>query len=192
MNSADSSPCDGAALCRLKDSGRVGRASLESLEQVLQEPWGRSCSPLCREQVRDLAVGRMQRSTFLAEVRLRWGGVALAAISDEYADGLPQRAMADAVRVRSYMIMEFGVSDTDARRDPSALCSDILRHLELSHEAAARMAGEWRTLRREQMLQLRLIKNMLTPLLPMRGLLEGDALVLRDTRAWLKLIPRLP
>ncbi|ALO09570.1 hypothetical protein AQF52_3976 [Streptomyces venezuelae] len=142
--------------------------------------------------MRDLAVGRMQRSTFLAEVRLRWGGVALAAISDEYADGLPQRAMADAVRVRSYMIMEFGVSDTDARRDPSALCSDILRHLELSHEAAARMAGEWRTLRREQMLQLRLIKNMLTPLLPMRGLLEGDALVLRDTRAWLKLIPRLP
>ncbi|MFE4307525.1 hypothetical protein ACFQ9H_07130 [Streptomyces sp. NPDC056517] len=134
----------------------------------------------------------MQRSTFLAEVRLRWGGLALAAISEEYGDGLPQRAMADAVRVRAYMITEFGVNYTDARRDPSALCSDILRHLELSHETAARMAGERLILRREQMLQLRLIKNMLTPLLPMRGLLEGDAPVLRDTRAWLKLIPRLP
>lgn len=84
------------------------------------------------------------------------------------------------------------VSDTDATRDPSALCSDVLRHLGLSHEAAARLAGEWRTLPREQMLHLRLIKNMLTPLLPVRGLLERDDPVLRDTHAYLKLIPRLP
>ncbi|MEU3425890.1 hypothetical protein [Streptomyces gardneri] len=42
------------------------------------------------------------------------------------------------------------------------------------------------------MLHLRLIKNMLTPLLPVRGLLERDDPVLRDTHAYLKLIPRLP
>ncbi|MFF4263530.1 hypothetical protein [Streptomyces virginiae] len=42
------------------------------------------------------------------------------------------------------------------------------------------------------MLRLRRIKNMLTPLLPLRALLEGDDLALQEARAWLELLPRLP
>lgn len=91
------------------------------------------------------------------------------------------------------MILEFGISDTDAVRDLSALCSDILRCLGLSHEAAVRLAREWQSLPREQMLRLRRIKNMLTALLPLRALLEGDDdPALRDIRPWLELVPRLP
>ncbi|WP_345280181.1 hypothetical protein [Streptomyces gulbargensis] len=142
--------------------------------------------------MRDLAVGRMQSSELPAEVRLRWGGLALAAITKKHATGMLQKNMAEAARVRAYMITEFGVSDTDAARDVSALCSDVLWHLGLSLETAAWLAEEWRTAPREQMLQLRRIKNMLSALLPIRSFLEGDDPVLRDMRSWLELIPRLP
>jgi hypothetical protein len=90
------------------------------------------------------------------------------------------------------MIREFGVSNADAARDLPALCSEILRHVGVTPEAGARLAEEWKTAPRDQMLQLRRIKNMLTPLLPLRTLLEGDDLAFQETRAWLELVPRLP
>lgn len=54
-----------------------------------------------REQLRDLAVGHMQRSGLPGEVRLRWGGVALVAISGKYGeDGLSQQGMAARLLTR--------------------------------------------------------------------------------------------
>ncbi|MEV6249653.1 hypothetical protein AB0M38_26140 [Streptomyces sp. NPDC051742] len=159
-----------------------------------QRPPGQPWAAQDWEQLRELAVGRMQRSGLPDDVRLRWGRVALAAISGKHGeDGLSRQGMADAARARAYMILEFGVSDSDAVRDLSALCSDVLGCLGLSHEAAVRLAGEWRSLPREQMLRLRRIKNMLNALMPLRALLEGDDdPALRDVRAWLELVPRLP
>ncbi|MEU9293663.1 hypothetical protein [Streptomyces sp. NPDC048266] len=165
---------------------------MEALEQLLQKPEVRSWVPEDWEQVRDLSVGRMQRSPLPAEIRIRWGAVALSAISRKYADGQPQQAVADMTRVRAYMIAKFGVSDTDVDRDLSALCSDVLRHLGLSYEAAVRLAGEWPGASRKQMLHLRRIKNMLTALAPVRALLDDDDPDVRETLVWLDLVPRLP
>ncbi|GGT69072.1 hypothetical protein GCM10010272_10090 [Streptomyces lateritius] len=181
----------GAHGCEPDQVGFPG-ASLEALEQFLQKAGAGSCSLERREQVRELAVGRMQRSELPDEDRLRWGRLALAAISGKYADGLTQQAMAEAAHVRVYMIREFGTGDADAVRDLSALCSDILRHLGVSYEVAVRLSEEWRAAPREQMLHLRRIKNMLAALLPVRALLDSDDPVIRETLVWLDLVPRLP
>ncbi|MFI6419406.1 hypothetical protein ACIBG6_18690 [Streptomyces sp. NPDC050842] len=143
-------------------------------------------------QLRVLAVGRMQSSALSRETRLRWGHLALSAISGMARNQTPQETMANSARARAYMILEFGVSDCDAARDLPALCSEILRNLGVSLEAAERLAEDWRSTPRERMLRLRRIKNMLTPLLPLHALLkEGDP-VFQEARAWMKLIPHLP
>ncbi|MGW7431120.1 hypothetical protein ACWGIN_16375 [Streptomyces sp. NPDC054861] len=167
-------------------------ASLDSLEQYLLKPEPTDCSANCWEQLRDVAVGRMQRRDLVDEIRLRWGRVALSAISRKSRKESPQQAMAAAAHVRAYMITEFGVSDVDLARNLSALCTDILRELEMPLQVATRLAGEWRTLPREQMLQLRRIKNMLTPVLPLVALFEGNDPAVLDIRTWLELIPSLP
>lgn len=182
--------------------GDEGRAwctdtSLESLERFPLEPEARSCPPERWEQLRDLAVGGMQRRDLPAEIRLRWGRLSLSAISGKYRTGPSQQMTAESAHVRAYMIKEFGESETDLARNLATLCSDVLRDLEMPFESAAGLATGWRTAPCEQMLQLRRIKNMLTPLLLLQTLLEsgeseGDAPGLQDVRAWLELIPELP
>jgi hypothetical protein len=167
-------------------------ASPESLEQSVREASEGGLSQEWAEQLRDLAVGRLQNRELPDEVRLRWGRLALAAVAAKGRGTLPQRAMAEEAAVRASMIQEFGADNTDTARDPSALCSDVLRHLGLPYEDASRLAGEWRTASREEMLRLRRIKNLLTPLVPIRAHLEGDTPDLREIRTWLALHPRLP
>ncbi|MFJ2058720.1 hypothetical protein ACIOMM_22605 [Streptomyces sp. NPDC087908] len=170
---------------------------MQSLERSTLEPEARSWPPERWEQLRDLAVGGMQRRDLPTEVRLRWGRLALSAISWKYRTGPSQMMTADSARVRAYMIKEFGDSETDLARNLTALCSDVLRDLGMPLETAARLAAGWRTLPREQMLQLRRIKNLLTPLLLLqphlkRGEPEGKNPALQNVRAWLELIPELP
>ncbi|MET8753941.1 hypothetical protein ABZW32_28150 [Streptomyces sp. NPDC004667] len=144
------------------------------------------------EQLRDFAVGGMQSPGLSDETRLRWGHLALSAISRKEPNQTPQQTMADSAHVRAYMIREFGVSNADAARDILALCSEILRNVGVSLEAGARLTEGWKSAPRDQMLQLRRIKNMLTPLLPLRALLAGDDSTFQETLAWLELVPRLP
>ncbi|MFF3320886.1 hypothetical protein [Streptomyces sp. NPDC002889] len=167
-------------------------SSLEDLERYVLTPEAGACSLEHWEQLRDFAVGGMQSHGLSYETRLRWGRLALSAISRKERSQTPQQAMAESAHVRAYMIREFGVSNADAARDLPALCSEILRNVGVSLEAGARLAEGWKSAPRDQMLQLRRIKNMLTPLLPLRALLEGDDLAFQETRAWLELVPRLP
>ncbi|MCX4513418.1 hypothetical protein OHA27_24465 [Streptomyces sp. NBC_01619] len=167
-------------------------SSLEDLERYVLTPEAGARSLEYWEQVRDFAVGGMQSHDLSCETRLRWGRLALSAISRKERSRTPQQAMAESAHVRAYMIREFGVSTADAARDLPALCSEILRNVGVSPEAGARLAEGWRSASRDQMLHLRRIKNMLTPLLPLRALLEGDDRAFRETRAWLELVPRLP
>ncbi|MGW6876768.1 hypothetical protein ACWGHA_31035 [Streptomyces xanthophaeus] len=171
---------------------RFLRSSLEDLERYLLTTEAKARSLEHWEQLRDFAVGGMQSPGLSDETRLRWGRLALSAISRKELSQAPQQAMAEFANVRAYMIREFGVSKTDAARDLPALCSEILQNVGMPLEAGARLAEGWQSAPRDQMLQLRQIKNMLTPLLPLRTLLEGDDAAFQETRAWLELVPRLP
>ncbi|MEW2418119.1 hypothetical protein AB0953_31105 [Streptomyces sp. NPDC046866] len=167
-------------------------SSLEDLERYLPTTEANACSLEHLEQLRDFAVGGMQSPGLSDETRIRWGHLALFAISRKGQIQTPQQAMADSAYVRAYMIQKFGASNADTTRDFPALCSEILRNVGMSLEAGTRLAGGWKSAPRDQMLQLRRIKNMLTPLVPLCALLEDDNPVFQEVRAWLQLLPRLP
>ncbi|MFE1343939.1 hypothetical protein ACFW57_05065, partial [Streptomyces sp. NPDC058757] len=103
-----------------------------------------------------------------------------------------RRAAAENVAIRAYLIKELGEDCSDPDRNLSSLCSDVLNDLELSLDTAERLAEEWRTLPRERILQLRRIKNTLTPLLLLQEHLKDGDPTTQPIRAWLSLIPKLP
>ncbi|MFI9119357.1 hypothetical protein ACIGW0_08175 [Streptomyces bikiniensis] len=174
------------------DRGGLPRTPLEDLERLAAAPGAEARPPEQWNQLRVLAVGRMQHGGLPAGTRIRWGRLALAALPGKYPEGPSQQLVIESARVRAYLIREFGPDPTDPARDLPALRADVLRHLGLPRETAARLAAEWRTLPREQMLRLRRIKNTLSALHPVLPLLEDEESVTDDLRAWLELAPRLP
>ncbi|MFF9913554.1 hypothetical protein [Streptomyces sp. NPDC013457] len=167
-------------------------SSLEELERLPWEPDAAKYSLNHWEQLRDVTVGRMQSRTLPPEIRMRWGRLALVAISGKGKSQTPQETVIDSARVRAYMIQEFGASATDEARNLSKLCSDVSQSAGMSLEAVTKLAEDWKSAPRETWLALRRIKNMLTPLLPLRSLLtDGDA-ACQETRAWLDILPKLP
>ncbi|CAM5472179.1 hypothetical protein [Streptomyces narbonensis] len=179
-------PCDGIPRRLLTASAPA------ELERYLLTPAPEAWSQAHWRQLRVLAVGRMQSSALAHETRLRWGRLALSAISGMARSQTPQQTTADAARVRAYLILEFGVSESDATRNLTALCSEILRNLEVSLEVAERLAEDWRSAPGDRILRLRRIKNMLTPLLPLQAVLKKGGPAFQEARDWMRLIPDLP
>ncbi|WMX46171.1 hypothetical protein RGF97_16820 [Streptomyces roseicoloratus] len=168
---------------------------LSELERHAKETLASALPPDHWEQLRDLAVGRMQRGSDTTEVRIRWGHLALSTIlkgQQEHAEKDPKVTVAEAAWIRAYMIQAFGPSDTDPTRQPSELCNEVLLHIGMSRADVARTADTWTTAPRETILQLRRIKNMLSPLLQIEDLLHRDEKVDQEIHQWLALVPRLP
>ncbi|MFC8171065.1 hypothetical protein [Streptomyces sp. NPDC057325] len=173
------------------DSGPL-RTSLEGLERLVSAREAEAWSPEQWNQLRVLAVGGMQRHELPDGTRIRWGRLALTALPGKYPEGPSQGTVIESVRVRAYLIREFGADDADPARDLTALLADAVRNLGMSRETATRLASEWWGLPRERMLRLRLVKNTLSALRPVLPLLEDGDFSRDDLRAWLELVPRLP
>ncbi|MEU0374681.1 hypothetical protein ABZ070_31615 [Streptomyces sp. NPDC006283] len=146
------------------------------------------------EQLRELSVGRMQSDAYSTEIRIRWGHLALTAISGKHASAPedPKKAVAESALVRAYMIRQFGESEEDEARRIGDLCAYVKTHLDLTRADALRLAAEYRRAPGPQMLHLRRIKNMLTPLAVIQDMLQEDDPTQRDITEWLPLIPELP
>jgi hypothetical protein len=146
------------------------------------------------EQLRELGVGRMQSDAYPQEIRLRWGHLALAAIAWKYASTPddPKKAVAESALVRAYMIRQFGESEEDEARRIGDLCAYVETHLDLTREDALRLAAEYRRAPGPQMLHLRRIKNMLTPMAVIQDLLHEDDPIQQGISEWLPLLPKLP
>ncbi|MFE5731794.1 hypothetical protein ACFQ7A_12935 [Streptomyces sp. NPDC056528] len=172
--------------------GGLPRISLEHGERLASAPEADSWPPEQWYQLRLVAVGGMQHPGLPAGIRIRWGRLALSTLPRKYPEGPSQQSVTESVRVRAYLIREFGPDGTDPARDLSALHADVMRNLGMSRETAARLADGWQALPREQMLRLRRIKNLLSALHPVLPLLEDEDFSPEDLPAWLELAPRLP
>jgi hypothetical protein len=168
--------------------------SLDELEQRVQggddavegvENW---------EQLRELSVGRMQSDAHSTEIRIRWGHLALTAIAGKYASAPedPKKTVAESALARAYMIRHFGESEEDQARQIGDLCTYVETHIDLTRAEAQHLASEFRRTPGSQMLHLRRIKNMLTPLAVIQDLLQEDDPTQRNIMEWLALIPELP
>lgn len=146
------------------------------------------------EQVRELGVGGMQSDAYPQEIRIRWGHLALTAIVGKYAStpADPKKAVAESALLRAYMIRQFGESEEDEARRIGDLCAHVETHLDLTRTDALRLAAEYRRTPGPQMLHLRRIKNMLTPLAVIQDLLRAEDPTQRDIMEWLPVIPELP
>ena len=102
------------------------------------------------------------------------------------------KSVAESAHVRSFVIREFGESGEDEARRIGELCAHVEAHLGMTREEALQLASEWRGAPREQVLHLRRIKNMLTPLAAIQGLLQEEDPIQQDITELLTLIPRLP
>ncbi|MEV4329785.1 hypothetical protein AB0K02_04470 [Streptomyces sp. NPDC049597] len=175
------------------DVGDPLECSLADLERRIHGG-GAAGRPEDWEQIRELSVGRMQSAPHSQEVRIRWAHLALAAIAHKYATSLedPKKSVAESALVRVFLIREFGESEDDEARQVGDLCAHVKAHLGMTRNEALELASEWRGAPREHVLGLRRIKNMLTPLVVIQGLLHAEDPIQQDIAEWLALIPRLP
>jgi hypothetical protein len=76
--------------------------------------------------------------------------------------------------------------------ESTKLCAYVLDHIDLSKEAASQASSTFRPSRPQEMLHLRRVKNMLSPLVQVYEYLEEGNDLKEETAAGLELLPRLP
>ncbi|QKW08517.1 hypothetical protein HUT18_21260 [Streptomyces sp. NA04227] len=167
---------------------------LTRLESLVSEIRATAAPQQAWEALRDFSVGKMQTQEIGVIERVRWGKLALETISKkreaEYIDTAKQ--VAESARVRSYLIKEFGPADDDATRSPEDLSRYVIDNIETDCATASEMSAHWRELEPSQMLPLRRIKNMLTPLQDIHPYLASHSKLNNELKEWLELIPKLP
>lgn len=125
------------------------------------------------------------------ETRRIWAKVAFAALDGAEQAGFPAwNANMSRFNLRALLITALGPGD-DRLWDPDRLALDVLEALPLSLEQAADWAEDWRARPRDEILALRICKNLLAPMeLITDRLTEGPVRTRIDR--WMDLRPRLP
>ncbi|MEV6318648.1 hypothetical protein [Streptomyces sp. NPDC051776] len=136
----------------------------------------------------------MQDRTLSPDLRIRWAGVALVAVERKgKAGGLdPLASLAEETSIRSYVISRLGRVDDGSPRDLGLLCRRVIEALGPDRTEASRAAARWRQAERAEILRLRRIKNVLTPLTYVVGELEEHDPLRAEVDGWLALLPHLP
>ncbi|WP_159394608.1 hypothetical protein [Streptomyces parvulus] len=164
------------------------------LENFLSSPAAQSVSGQTWEAIRERAVGGMQNPVLPADVRLRWSALAISAVRGKStAESMDSRVSAAAeVHVRSYVICEFGRVDDGNLQDLESLTRLVFHAIGMSREQVAASAADWRNSGRAEMLTLRRIKNLVTPLKEVVHLFEPGDPRRAEVEDWLALTSRLP
>ncbi|MEU8379374.1 hypothetical protein [Streptosporangium sp. NPDC048865] len=125
------------------------------------------------------------------ETRRIWARVAFAALDGAEQAGLSAwDANMSRFNLRALLITDFDPGD-DPLWDPDRLALDVLEALPLSLEQAADWAEDWRVRPRDEILALRICKNLLASMeLIADRLAEGPVKTQIDR--WIDLRPRLP
>ncbi|MER7174529.1 hypothetical protein [Streptomyces mesophilus] len=150
--------------------------------------------PRLWEYLRDGAVGKLQNKDLGDADRIAWAKFAALSISRRIESGEKDSltSAAELARVRAYVIREFGPSSEEPFRNPDRLCREALEEIPMGYAEVRALAEEWKRRAPEEMLTLRRIKNLLTPLQDVADHLESSSSPGREIREWLDLIPLLP
>lgn len=167
---------------------------LEQLESTVRASRAEDLSSNEWEQIRTMCVSHMQEEGISRTLRLRWAGLALRAISKKYSAHPHHRekGVADEAWVRAYAVRTLMPSAAERAAGSTKLCAYVLDHVDLSREAASQASSTFSPSRPQEMLHLRRIKNMLSPLAQVYEYLEEGSDLKEETAAWLGLLPRLP
>ncbi|MEU4698153.1 hypothetical protein [Nonomuraea dietziae] len=125
------------------------------------------------------------------EVRRIWARVAFAALDGAEQAGYPVwHANASRFHLRALLIADLGPGD-DPLWDPDQLASDVLEALPLTLEQAGAWAADWQERCRDEILTLRICKNLLNPMDSITDQLTDGPMRTQIDR-WLDLRPHLP
>ncbi|AIR98139.1 hypothetical protein [Streptomyces glaucescens] len=173
--------------------GLSGR-SVDELERFAAQPETDRLDVQTWEMMRELAVARMSDDRLAVDIRLRWVRLALTAIRKKAqgSDVDRKAALAEETNVRVNAIRAFGAAQDGGLLDPVDLCESVFREIGQTPEEVRTKAVLWRSLPPQEMLRLRRVKNLLTPLRGVESLIPPGDPLHRELSAWLSVIPDLP
>ncbi|MGP3922655.1 hypothetical protein [Streptomyces sp. 8N616] len=179
---------------RSPDGEELLRIPLAELEQFIAAHPSHPLSLQSWEALRDKSVGNMQNAALPKGTRLRWAQIAVTAVHRKHDAGqVDQRAsVAEEARIRAYTIREFGRVDDGTLRDLPLLFGQVIQAVGLSREEVFLSAATWQDSGPSEMLTLRRIKNLLTPLKDVEPYVEADEPMKAQLKPWLTLISQLP
>jgi hypothetical protein len=173
--------------------GLSGR-SVDELERFAVQPENDHLDVQTWETLRELAVARMNDDRLAAETRLRWVQLALTAIRNktQRSDIDRKATLAEETNVRVNAIRAFGAAQDGGLLDPVDLCEGVFAEIGQTSEEVRTEAVQWQSLSPQEMLRLRRVKNLLTPLRDVESLFPPGDPLHRELSAWLSVIPDLP
>ncbi|MEE1766327.1 hypothetical protein [Streptomyces sp. SP18BB07] len=168
--------------------------SIGELEDLASRKDGPAIEWQVWQTLHTFAVGRMNDAGLSAETRLRWVRLALTALKRKGENSEPDTAAALSVEayIRAYAIREFGAMQDGGIRDPADLCNSVFREIGIARAEVHAQTTDWHTRPVPEILHLRRIKNMLTPLRDLEGVIPVNDPARDELSAWLPLIHDLP
>ncbi|WP_148591903.1 hypothetical protein [Streptomyces sp. WAC01526] len=166
MNVPESSSCEGNREIGRTPINDLLRASLCQIEEFSEKATENPIPSESWESIRSLCTSRMQDRQLDPHTRIRWARIAVTASDRKVVEGTSGllKFTAEQARIKVYAIREFGVDYHDTVRDPNSLCRQIIASISYRRDEIERDATRWRDLPTPEILTLRLIKNVLTPL----------------------------
>jgi hypothetical protein len=167
--------------------------SLDAAEIILSGSSASGLTTVERETLRTVCVSGMQQEGLPEGERIRWARSALAVIDLQHkASDDPRREAANAAAARAYVIRYLGQAGQDDIGNPTELARYVLAHIHEAREDVASIAPDWRSLPKDQIRELRRIKNLLAPLKGIEEMLDTGDPAEQEALRWLVLLPDLP
>ncbi|MBC3988910.1 hypothetical protein H8N00_08445 [Streptomyces sp. AC563] len=145
--------------------------------------------------LREASIGRVQDRNLPTVKRIQWAAVCELAIDRmrQHSEGPGGRAvMAEEARLRAYVITRFGREDNNSLSDASVLFRRVIASIGAERREVTEKAGGWQRLTREEMLQLRRVKNLVLPFKDVLPLLDLADPLRREVEGWIDVLPLLP
>ncbi|MFD4995064.1 hypothetical protein [Streptomyces buecherae] len=177
------------------DESSVRKMSPRRAAELLSKTPGEELSLQAWEGLREVCVSGMQDERLSADERIGWaaaGALVVDRMRDHSECADRRVAMASEARLRAYVITRFGREDDSSLRDLSLLIRRVVDAVGAESWVVADSADGWQRMTRHEMLELRRIKNLVTPFKSILPLLSPTDPLRDKIKEWVDIIPLLP